>query len=110
THVVVTARVVPIAFERPNSMTAFLAPETWRRNPLRLALFASPAALLVVPAVAMRYTSEVDWSGFDFVFAAVLLFGSAGLAGLAGVVGLTAAFATMWLGCAALFASAAKGS
>jgi hypothetical protein len=61
-------------------MTAFLEPAVWRKNPLRLALFAVPAALLAAPLVAMRYTSEVQWTGSDFAIAAVLLFGAAGLA------------------------------
>lgn len=38
-----------------------------------------PAALLLIPLVAMRYTSEVNWTGGDFPVAWVLLAG-AGLA------------------------------
>jgi len=34
------------------------------------------ALVLMVPLVAMRFSSEVNWTGFDFVFAAVLIFGS----------------------------------
>lgn len=34
------------------------------------------AALLAIPLVAMRYTTEVQWDGFDFVLAGLLLFGS----------------------------------
>jgi hypothetical protein len=64
-------------------MTAFLAPDGWRRSPLRLLLFAIPAALLVTPAVAMRFTPEVQWTALDFVIAAVLLFGAAGTVDLA---------------------------
>lgn len=36
-------------------------------------------ALLLTPLIAMQFTSEVRWTGFDFAFAAVLL-GSVGLA------------------------------
>ncbi len=32
--------------------------------------------LLLVPFVAMRFTSEVDWTAFDFVVAGVLLLGT----------------------------------
>ena len=60
-------------------MTAILGPAAWRRNPLRWLLWTIPAALLVLPAVAMQFTPEVQWTGFDFVFAGVLLFGSAAL-------------------------------
>jgi len=49
----------------------------------RKAMWAGAAILLLLPAVAMRFTSEVNWTGSDFVFAAVLLFGSAGLIELA---------------------------
>ena len=55
----------------------------WRRNPWRLLLWAVPTALLITPAVAMRFTAEVQWSAFDFVFAAALLYGTAGLIDLA---------------------------
>lgn len=34
------------------------------------------ALLLMIPLIAMRYTNEVQWTGSDFVFAGVLLFGS----------------------------------
>jgi len=55
----------------------------WRRSPWRLVLWGVPTVLLVAPAVAMRFTGEVQWSAFDFVFAGVLLFGAAGTADLA---------------------------
>lgn len=44
----------------------------------RIAAWAAAACLLVLPLVAMQLTPEVDWSAADFVFAAVLLFGSLG--------------------------------
>ncbi|HEX8191571.1 MAG TPA: hypothetical protein VF552_01595, partial [Allosphingosinicella sp.] len=46
--------------------------------PWRWIGWGGAAALLAVPAVAMRFTSEVDWTASDFVFAAVL-FGLVGL-------------------------------
>ncbi len=41
-----------------------------------LILAIATAALLLVPAVAMRYTREVSWGPGDFVVAAVLLYGA----------------------------------
>ena len=75
----------------------------------RIAGWSIPVLLLMLPAVAMQFTSEVDWSVSDFIFAA-LLFGIVGLsfelivrtsdsvayrfgAGLA----VTAAFLTIWI-------------
>lgn len=55
----------------------------WRRSPMRFLLWAIPTALLITPAVAMQFTREVQWSAFDFIFASVLLFGSAGTIDLA---------------------------
>lgn len=40
-------------------------------------LWSGAAALLLLPAVAMRFTAEVNWTALDFATAAVLL-GSAG--------------------------------
>lgn len=39
-------------------------------------LMLAAAGLLMVPLVAMRFTSEVDWGVFDFIVAGVLLFGT----------------------------------
>ena len=50
-----------------------------RWSPWRVAGWSIPVLLLLLPAVAMRFTSEVDWTASDFVFAAALL-GSVGLA------------------------------
>jgi hypothetical protein len=56
----------------------------WKRSPWRLLLWAVPTALLTTPAVMMMRAAEGwDWSGFDFVFGAVLLYGTTGLIDLA---------------------------
>ncbi len=47
----------------------------WRGSWLRKAMWSGAPFLLLLPAVAMRFTAEVNWTGSDFVFAAVLLFG-----------------------------------
>jgi hypothetical protein len=50
-----------------------------RGIPWRIIGWSIPALLLLLPLVAMRFTEEVNWTGSDFAFAAVL-FGSVGLA------------------------------
>ena len=39
----------------------------------RIALWGALLALLALPAIAMQWTDEVNWSPSDFVFAAILL-------------------------------------
>jgi hypothetical protein len=41
-------------------------------------LWSIPVLLLLLPAIAMQFTDEVDWTIFDFVFAAIM-FGITGL-------------------------------
>ncbi len=48
------------------------------RNPLLGVALAT--VLLLVPAVAMRFTSEVSWGPGDFLAAGILLFGAGSLA------------------------------
>jgi uncharacterized membrane protein len=50
-----------------------------RAIPWRTIGWGMAALLLLLPLAAMRFTDEVDWSGGDFLFAAVLL-GSVGSA------------------------------
>jgi hypothetical protein len=65
-------------------MTANAEAGGWRQSPWRLLLWAVPTALLVTPAVMMvRQADGWQWSPPDFVFAAVLLYGTTGLIDLA---------------------------
>ena len=36
-------------------------------------MWAAAAALLSIPAIAMQFTSEVDWSGSDFIVMGIML-------------------------------------
>jgi hypothetical protein len=47
-----------------------MSPATTRA--LRIAGWSLAAGLLALPAVAMQFTEEVDWSGSDFVFAGLM--------------------------------------
>lgn len=51
--------------------------ETRRGSPWRIAGWSIAALLLLLPAVAMQFTNEVNWDETDFIFAAVL-FGTVG--------------------------------
>ena len=75
----------------------------------RIAAWSIPVLLLLLPAAAMQFTSEVDWTASDFVFAAVL-FGSVGIAfelivrksdslayRLGASLAVIAAFLTIWV-------------
>ena len=44
---------------------------------LRILGWSAVALILLAPAVAMRFTDEVNWTASDFVFAGVLLIGGA---------------------------------
>lgn len=52
------------------TITADMSETTTRT--LRTAGWSLAAALLALPAVAMQFTEEVQWTGGDFVFAAVV--------------------------------------
>jgi ABC-type cobalt transport system substrate-binding protein len=39
----------------------------------------SALALLLIPLIAMQFTQEVQWSGFDFMIMGILLLGVGGL-------------------------------
>jgi hypothetical protein len=46
------------------------------RNSILLWIALGTVALLVVPFVAMQFTTEVNWTWFDFAIAGLLLFGT----------------------------------
>jgi hypothetical protein len=48
-------------------------------NPWRIAGWGIAALLLLLPLVAMQFTHEVNWTAFDFMFAAVMI-GAVGIA------------------------------
>lgn len=48
-------------------------------NPWRVAGWSLAALLLLLPLVAMQFTREVNWTPFDFAFAAVMI-GAVGIA------------------------------
>lgn len=76
---------------------------------LRIAGWSLAAALLALPAVAMRFTNEVAWDGSDFVFAGVMFAIVGGLFELAArasanyayrgavVVAVACAFLQIWI-------------
>lgn len=49
-----------------------------RRNRWSLAIWGTAAFLLLLPAVAMQFTDEVNWTASDFVFMGVMLTGACG--------------------------------
>jgi hypothetical protein len=50
---------------------------------LRLIGWTLVAGLLITPAIAMRFTEEVQWTTSDFIFAGVVLIGAGAVAELA---------------------------
>jgi len=44
-----------------------------RPNPLRVAIWTGASLLLLLPAVAMRFTDGVDWSALDFIVFGTML-------------------------------------
>lgn len=86
-----------------------MANASWRSSWLRRAMWAAAAGLLALPAVAMRFTDEVDWTASDFVLMGLLLAAACGavevgmrmsghLAYRAGVVvGVGGAFLLVWI-------------
>jgi peptidoglycan/LPS O-acetylase OafA/YrhL len=43
----------------------------------RIGMLLTVALLLLVPLLAMQFTTEVNWTFFDFLIAAILLLGTA---------------------------------
>ncbi len=52
-----------------------VSPKFWSH--WRIARWAVVAGLLLLPLIAMQFTNEVNWTPGDFVFAAILIGGSA---------------------------------
>lgn len=55
------------------------APTSHKRNRLRPLVWGGAALLLLLPAVAMRFTQGVNWTGSDFVVMGVMLGVACGL-------------------------------
>lgn len=76
----------------------------WHVSRWRTAAWASAGLVLLIPFVAMEFTTEVSWTIGDFVFAGVLLFGSLGAYEVAArTTGDTVYRAGVGLGIAATF-------
>ena len=58
-------------------------PDDRLTSTLRLIGWTIVAGLLITPAIAMRFTDEVQWTSSDFVFAGVVLIGAGAIAELA---------------------------
>ena len=67
-----------------------MSPATTRA--LRIAGWSLAAGLLALPAVAMQFTDEVDWTGGDFLFAAIMFTTIGGLLELAARVSASLAY------------------
>lgn len=50
----------------------------WQGSAWQKAMWAGAAALLALPAVAMRFTAEVDWDAFDFLAMGLILAAACG--------------------------------
>jgi hypothetical protein len=61
--------------------TEIVAGPRW--NGWRIAMWGTAAVLLALPAIAMRFTPEVQWTGSDFAVMAVMLGTACGLCELA---------------------------
>ncbi len=48
-------------------MTDILESDQLRRGPVRWLVWGGAVALLLLPLVAMQFTAEVNWDGFDFL-------------------------------------------
>jgi hypothetical protein len=58
-------------------MTTLQKTSHFWRNPWRILLWGTVSTLLLLPLISMQFTTEVNWTGFDFVVAGILLGGTA---------------------------------
>ena len=87
-------------------------------NGWRIAGWSAALALVLLPAIAMGFTDEVDWTAIDFVFAGVLTFslgigieiavrvGRSGVHSLGLGIAAIAGFLTLWANAAVGFIGA----
>ena len=87
-------------------LTEIVAGRRW--SYWRIAMWGAAALLLLLPAIAMQFTSEVDWDETDFIVMGVMLFAACGTCELAArasgngayrigaVVAVGVAFLTVW--------------
>lgn len=47
-----------------------------KENKRLIIIVLLPVMFLIIPLIAMQFTSEVNWTLFDFIVAAVLLLGT----------------------------------
>ena len=47
---------------------------TTRQNKRLISILTAAAGLLLIPLIAMNFSTEVDWKIFDFIIAGILLF------------------------------------
>lgn len=47
-----------------------------QKNKRLITILLSSAFLLILPLIAMQFTSEINWSGSDFLIMGILLFGT----------------------------------
>lgn len=87
-------------------VTQIMAGRRW--SYWRIAMWGGAAFLLLLPAIAMRFTGEVQWDETDFIVMGLMLFAACGTCELAArasrngayriavVVAVGAAFLTVW--------------
>ena len=90
-------------------MNALLKGTHLLKRPVRALVWGGALVLLLVPAVAMQFTSEVDWTGSDFLVMGAMLAAACGAfelatrrarnnaCVLAAGLALGAAFLTVWI-------------
>lgn len=75
------------------------------KNDIFMWIVGLTGTILLIPFVAMRFTRDVNWNFFDFIVAAVLIFGFASLYVFLArrfkehrlILGLGVVFAFLWL-------------